>query len=200
MSTRSARHRTQNLWICSQELWPLGHRGGPLFKDRTINELEVISKKRVCVLFRSTVLSNEETWVKPRRIWIIIACFGAEIWTRDLWNANHSVDMTAAPSFLTVALLFFVNEFCLREWLIYIARIFQNLPNNACKGWNDVIIRNFLSMSVAVSQCWSRNALSFWCALRLPVAKACSVRRFVRVRIPRILENNVTRRRRNKKL
>jgi hypothetical protein len=24
-----AENRTQNLWICSQELWPLDHRGGP---------------------------------------------------------------------------------------------------------------------------------------------------------------------------
>jgi hypothetical protein len=27
----SARNRTRALWICSQELWPLGHRGGRIY-------------------------------------------------------------------------------------------------------------------------------------------------------------------------
>jgi hypothetical protein len=33
----SARNRTRDLWICSQELWPLDHRGGPLRSTAPVN-------------------------------------------------------------------------------------------------------------------------------------------------------------------
>jgi hypothetical protein len=37
-----ARNRTQDLWICSQKLWPLDHRGGPESKWNRINQLVVM--------------------------------------------------------------------------------------------------------------------------------------------------------------
>jgi hypothetical protein len=33
----SARNRTRDIWICSQELCPLDHRGGPSNRNHTLN-------------------------------------------------------------------------------------------------------------------------------------------------------------------
>jgi hypothetical protein len=46
-------NRTQDLWICSQKLWPLDHRGGP---HSVINKR--LHVKRFCVLWWG--------WGKPR--------------------------------------------------------------------------------------------------------------------------------------
>jgi hypothetical protein len=40
-----AENRTRELWICSQKLWPLGHRGGPPNISTTKYELDWIHEK-----------------------------------------------------------------------------------------------------------------------------------------------------------
>jgi hypothetical protein len=42
----STENRTRDLWICSQELWPLGHRGGRTYMLSIIN---VLTSKKKCI-------------------------------------------------------------------------------------------------------------------------------------------------------
>jgi hypothetical protein len=36
----SAGNRTRDLWICSRELWPLDHRGGPIYQNSVLTSQE----------------------------------------------------------------------------------------------------------------------------------------------------------------
>jgi hypothetical protein len=50
----SAGNRTRDLWVCSQELWTLDHRGGPKQKGYFIGLEEL--EKRDCGIFQGIIL------------------------------------------------------------------------------------------------------------------------------------------------
>jgi hypothetical protein len=53
-----ARNQTQDLWICSQELWPLDHRGGHILADNKYNVCNKISIKIHCYFVLSIITSQ----------------------------------------------------------------------------------------------------------------------------------------------
>jgi hypothetical protein len=67
----SAGNRTRDLWICSQELWPLDHRGGQLRTVSIINYIyissyDLITHKSVIGIYhiRHPVLQRSITFIK----------------------------------------------------------------------------------------------------------------------------------------
>jgi hypothetical protein len=60
----SAGNRTQDLWICSQKLWPLDHRGGHNVSDTIINEYEALGGMRI----------GRENWNAQRKPVLVSLC------------------------------------------------------------------------------------------------------------------------------
>jgi hypothetical protein len=54
----SAVNRTRDLWICSQELWPLDHRGGPLIIFTKVTKLRILIKIRPICLSVSIIFHD----------------------------------------------------------------------------------------------------------------------------------------------
>jgi hypothetical protein len=67
----STRNRIRDVWICSQEVWPLDHRGGPYFLIKSIYLKLYITDIWICVTWlvtywnpRTRHCSNETNIVK----------------------------------------------------------------------------------------------------------------------------------------
>jgi hypothetical protein len=94
----SAGNRTQDLWICGQELWPLEHRGGPRLVTARLFPVPVTIKcserTRVSELRGSRCKSDESTgrgiekWFRgmlPEALWTLVelcCCPGELLWKK----------------------------------------------------------------------------------------------------------------------